>query len=248
MALPILPPILTNANWQKEKGVVAKVVKKETGLGALMDSLGTAFNAVTWTKFDCKMALPSANVRSVEAVEKAIVDAKAEYAKVPAVQKAAYALRDKANATAAEWSKSKLIPSSSRKHVEEVAKAADVLGVSCKSMDFKSFDEVKKELADNEEKAKGMLATWIASIKTGISAVTAKPTIEEYNAKLYQKVRGLGTAIGCIKALKPTYSPIWGNGGMAGGNWISDATTPEKMKAKLKTIQTELVKFEQAIK
>jgi hypothetical protein len=115
-------------------------------------------------------------------------------------------------------------------------------------MDPASFDGVRSELAANEVKAKSMLATWITSIKAGGSAVHSKPAIKEYNAKLYQKVRGLGTAAGTIPALKTKWAPVWGNSGFSSGTWINDATPPDEMKAKVKTILGKLSEFESEVK
>src|SRR5665213_2142073 len=57
MSTPTIPAILTDANWQKEKGVVAKLVKRETGIGELMKQLATAYGTVDWTKFDPYVSL-----------------------------------------------------------------------------------------------------------------------------------------------------------------------------------------------
>jgi hypothetical protein len=248
MALPVYPKILTDADWQKQKGIVAKIVKKETGIGELMKKLDAAYKAVTWDKFDAFRALPYNNMRSMEAVDKAIVDAKTEHAKVEPVRQAAFALRDQARAIAAEWKKSKLIPSSSIKHVEEVAKACEQLALECKSMDLKSFDEMRVQIRENEAKAREMVKTWSAAIRTGAAAVNTTPTIETYNAKLYQKIRGMGTAVSNIPELKVKWSPVWGNGGMASQDWTKDATTPEKLKGKVKIVLDQLQKLEAEFK
>ena len=149
---------------------------------------------------------------------------------------------------AAEWKKSKLIPSSSTKHVEEVAKACEQLALECKSMDLKSFDQMKAEIQSNEGKAREMVKTWAASIRTGAAAVNTTPTIETYNAKLYQKIRGMGTAVSNIPELKAKWSPVWGNGGMSSQDWTKDATTPEKLKGKVKIVLDQLQKLEAEFK
>ncbi|HUO09729.1 MAG TPA: hypothetical protein VM008_15585 [Phycisphaerae bacterium] len=245
---PEIPKILTDADWQKEKGIVAKLSKGETGLGALMKKLDEEYKKVTWDKFDAFRALPYNNMRSIEAVDKAFNDAKAEYPKVESVRKAAFALRDRANAVAAEWGKSKIIPSSSVKHVVEIGKTCETFALSCKSMDMKSFEQMKQEIRANEAKAREMVKTWANSIRTGASAVNSDPNIKTYNDKLYQKVRGMGTAVSNIPELKVKWSPIWGNAGMSSDKWISDAVTPDKMKSKVKIILDQLTKLETEMK
>src|SRR5262245_6273778 len=56
MAIPKIPVILTEADWKKNKGLLAKGVG-ETGVGAAMGQLKTAYEAVDWDKFDVKKAL-----------------------------------------------------------------------------------------------------------------------------------------------------------------------------------------------
>jgi hypothetical protein len=248
MALPPLPKILTNADWQAEKGVIAKLTKGETGIGALMDALTNAYNAIDAAKFDCRTAIVTVSQRTPENIDKAIAEAKAEYPKVQVAQKAAYALRDRAKVVAAEFAKSKVIPASTRKHVETIAVEADHFGVACKSMDFKSFDDVRKEETEKQGIARKMLAGWVASIKTGYSAVLSKTTGDEYIAKMYQKVRGLGTAVANIPELKAKWSPIFGNGGYSKGDYIKKDDKPEVIKTKTKAIMTSLAQFESEIK
>src|SRR5262245_18978701 len=56
MAIRKIPVILTEADWKKNKGLLAKGVG-ETGVGAAMGQLKTAYEAVDWDKFDVKKAL-----------------------------------------------------------------------------------------------------------------------------------------------------------------------------------------------
>jgi hypothetical protein len=243
MTIPY-PAILTDANWQKEKGIVAKVVKKETGIGALMKTLKGTFDAVDWNKFDPYDLLPATKDRTPENIDKAFAVAKTEAVKLESIRKAAFTLRDRAKTLAAEWAKSKLIPSSSRKHLEAVAAACENLALQCKSPDAGLFKKMRDENAANEAKGRQMLATWIASIKTGFSAVTANPTYETYNAKMYQKVRGLGTAIGNIPQYKPKWSPIFGNAGFSKGDYIAQTDSGDALKKKVKPIMDNLARFE----
>jgi hypothetical protein len=238
------PPILTDANWQKEKGVVAKVVKKETGIGALMKTLKSTFDAVDWNKFDPYATLVNTSQRTPENIDKCFQVAKTEAAKLESIRKAAFALRDRAKTLAAEWAKSKIIPASSRKHLEAVGAACENLAVQCKSPDAGLFKKMRDEMAANEAKGRQMLATWIAAIKTGFAAVNSNPTYETYNAKMYQKVRGLGTAVGNIPQYKPKWSPIFGNAGYAKGDYIGKDDSGEGLKKKLKPIMTHLAQFE----
>jgi hypothetical protein len=238
------PPILTDANWQKEKGIVAKVVKKETGIGAMMKTLKATFDGVDWNKFDPYEAMVNTRDRTPENIEKAMAAAKIEAGKLEGVRKAAFALRDRAKVLSAEWAKSKLIPSSSRKHLDAVALACENLALSCKSPDAGLFAKMKKENAENEAKGRQMLTTWIASIKSGAAAVNSDPTYKTYTDKMYQKVRGLGTAVGNIPQYKAKWSPVFGNAGYAKGDYVVQTDSGEVLKNKIKPILAQVAKFE----
>jgi len=238
------PAILTDANWQKEKGIVAKIVSKETGIGALMKTLKTTFDGVDWNKFDPYEAMVATKDRTPENIAKAMAVAKTEAVKLEGVRKAAFALRDRAKVLSAEWAKSKLIPSSSRKHLDAVALACENLALSCKSPDAGLFKKMQDEIAANELKGRQMLATWIQSIKSGFAAVSSDPTYKTYNDKMYQKVRGLGTAVGNIPQYKAKWSPVFGNAGYSRGDYIGKDDSGDVLKSKLKPIMNHLATFE----
>ena len=65
MAIPTYPVILTQADWNKKKGLFAKMAG-ETGLGALMLQTETLYKAVDWNKFDVRKVL--AGLTSAEEV------------------------------------------------------------------------------------------------------------------------------------------------------------------------------------
>lgn len=242
------PKILTNKDWQSKKGKIAKIAG-ETGVGDLMVKAEALYKKVDWTVFDAKQSQVIPPQPTVEEVNQGLKAAKAEYStKVEPLRKALAALRDRAKEIAGKWKKTKLIPSSSTKHATEVAAEADRFFTELKSLDahFKTFDEVLGEIAKREKIAREMLAGWIKKVKEGCKAVAADPTPKTYNDKLYQKVRGLGTAIGSIPEHKKKWTPVWGNAGFSKG--IKLDMDAEALKTRVKQIAQALQKFEQEIK
>ncbi|MGH7042784.1 MAG: hypothetical protein ACREFY_11705 [Acetobacteraceae bacterium] len=57
---PDYPKILTKANWDKKKSLLAKAAG-ETGVGAAMDTAQAAYDAVDWDKLKGCNDPPSAN-------------------------------------------------------------------------------------------------------------------------------------------------------------------------------------------
>src|SRR5437764_6334569 len=81
MAVPTIPQILTKTDWDKQKGIIAKVGVGETGIGAEMDKVKSTYSGIVWTKFNAKQIFPK--VPSDPAlVDEALKAARAEYAKV----------------------------------------------------------------------------------------------------------------------------------------------------------------------
>jgi hypothetical protein len=133
---PALPVILTRKDWDKKKGVIAKMAG-ETGIGAQCDKVGNAYRLVKWDKFDLaeRRRVVLKNWRDDSFTRdnwnKLVKDAMTETTTTVAkLVTELYALRDLCNKTAETFKKSKTIPASSAQHVLAMGKAADALGVS----------------------------------------------------------------------------------------------------------------------
>ncbi len=245
MAIPIIPQILTQADWDRQKGLLAKMAG-ETGIGAQMNKVKAAYNAVDWGKFDAKIACQ--NTKDVTVVESALADAKGEYAKVETVRKELRSLEAIARKTQAKFKSNRAIPSSSTDHVGKIAKAADQMTVACKSMDaeFKSFEEMKKRIVELGEVSKKALQSYLVKCQGGISQVNAKPTDESFEKFWKENIRGLSAALALQKDLSEHH-----------GAWktmSSDSFKPKKgadantIKAKVKQVESALNKLKTAVK
>jgi len=120
---PEYPKILTNADWQKKKGNIAKMAG-ETGVGAAMDEAKAAYDDVKWIKFSRESL--RGKQYTPETIEQARQEARDEYQRaIEPLRAKVKKVRDLASGAAEKWKKSKTIPKSSRAHAEEVANAAD---------------------------------------------------------------------------------------------------------------------------
>lgn len=250
-SLPVLPKTLTNADWQKNKGKIAKIAGS-TGVGPALKKVETSFGKVDFQKFDVKMVCQSKKLRNEAGIEAARKAATAEYkSKVVALRKDIDAVRNVTRKTESEWKKNKMIPSKSTKHVGLVFKTADRLWIELKSLD--NYFEytaglLRKEIESNKKAAVKMLSAWIKSIALGLKKVQANPTIEEYNASLHQKVRGLGTAVSNLQDDQKfvSWNKVWGNAGFASG--LPNSATESDIKKQIAAIASQLKKFVNEIK
>ncbi len=199
MGFPELPTILTNADWQKQKGKVAKLFAGETGIGAQMDKLKAAAGKINIAKTNAAMAY-----KSEADVDAAIKECKAELAKTEPIRKEAYALRDQAKKIATEFKKNKLIPAASTAHVESIAKAADLYGVTVKSYDPSAdFTKAKERLKSNAALQTKILTEGLAKCTTAIAGLKGgKATPDDYEKKALQLIRGYAASVAKSSELK----------------------------------------------
>ena len=143
-----IPTILTDADWQKKKGVIAKMAG-ETGIGAAMKALAVEWKKVDWQELDPVDGawVKSGLKRNPTNYEKVFALAKAENTKVAGVRTKVKALADLAEKQEIKFKANKLIPSSSRAHVGKIATEADRFWIELKSIDKEWEAEEKKIVA-----------------------------------------------------------------------------------------------------
>lgn len=121
MPIPEIPPILTETDWNKNKGAFARAAGK-TGLGALLKDLGRAYQAIEWAELDVEAALEP-DATKPEAVQ-ALARAEAQAKGVDRLLDKVEAVEKLARQTQTKFAKHKLIPAASAKHVGKLADAA----------------------------------------------------------------------------------------------------------------------------
>jgi len=208
---PEYPKILTRKDWDKNKGVFAKMHGK-TGIGEKMDAVQKLFDAVDWdainlTKLRAGWKWGGEGVTvSKPSWDKIFNAAKAEITgNLAKVCKELYDLRDLAKDVQAEFKKSKTIPSSSTKHVGEIATTADHLGVSLnknslspilQKMEDEFLDDVQKNYTDHFIKG---LKTSVAKHTKTLETVRADPTPANFsNIACAKMARDYTTNLGNI--------------------------------------------------
>jgi hypothetical protein len=147
MAIPTIPAMLTDADWQKSKSktLVGKLAG-ETGLGALLKKVKADYEAVNWAALDAeRVLLPSI---SAENAQYALNLAQAEHKRAAPLQQDLKDLETLATATARKFAKNILMPKATYEHVFRI-------GVTAKQL----HAEVDKALVDFETAQKKVAVT-----------------------------------------------------------------------------------------
>lgn len=170
-----LPTLLTVENWNKNKGVIAKM-HGETGIGAALQDLKVTWKKVDWNLFDPKTlqaryGFKDNNVDDAKAaLAKAEKDLQAEFKDVEAVRKKLLAFNTLSSSVATKFKASKTIPASSRKLVEDMNKASSNLAVALKSID----QEWKAYLREVEQKEKAKYEVLLSGMETKFNSALTK--------------------------------------------------------------------------
>lgn len=249
---PPIPVILTKANWDKEKGVIAKMAG-ETGIGEAMKQMAIAYGAVDWAKFDAKKQLNA--VKQMSVIDAAADASVNEYkTKVEKLREKVKELRDLATKTEADFKKKPLIPSSSTKHVGKVANEADIFWITLKgnSQFFtdsqKTFEDDRKALQVKIDLANKVIAGYIKSLSNDAKDVISTPTVEQYKGEatkgFHQGVRGLSAALKLQTAPKlQKFQSEW-------NDFVVDSYLPKKdedVKPKVIEVITKLKELQKLL-
>ena len=208
MAPKKIPVILTDADWQKKKGVIAKAAGK-TGIGPAMKAMEAEWKKVDWDDLDPNLVWAKTGMQRTPAnFPAAFKVAKTAYGKVTALRSKVKSLADLAEKTEAKFKSSKVIPSSSREHVGKIAKAADQLWIELKSIDQVWLAEEKavkahyntklKQTADNLGKA---IPIVLGRAEKFIEAVKKDPKPKIFNDAMPKVARDITQQIGNVEKI-----------------------------------------------
>lgn len=167
--LIIYPPVLTNKDWQKKKGLGGKMTK--TGLGAVLEKTEGMHKKIDWMSLDPN----SLNPKTQAALDKAVVDAKAYYKRmVIPFQTQLQTLQNAAKKASATLAKTKT-GKSAGKAASVIAKSADQFYVSTKSIDLdaliaKRQAQIAKLNDQARQKMAGALQKWAVGQKAYLSS------------------------------------------------------------------------------
>jgi len=122
MSKPNYPDLLKSSKWDKEKGLIAKIVKSDTGVGKALDDVFANFNAIPWALFD------EANIQTATTATLAnqlVADAKAAAGKeVTAFHQSCNAASALGKKFAADFKSKPLVPKSTSEYLTKMAAAA----------------------------------------------------------------------------------------------------------------------------
>jgi hypothetical protein len=215
MTLKTLPKILTAADWNSKKGVIAKMTT-ETGIGAALTKLEGVWKRVNWKAVDpiegIRLQAGKSGKPTTAAYNLAEPLAKNEFAKVIAVRTELRAVNKLAGEVEIKWKNSKTIPSSSRVHVGNIKTEAAKLytELSQEAIDAE-WDKEKKRISDDEaynrQQALTAIKLQIANVRKYGLAVKQTPTVDSYVGKatsgFHQSIRGVNAS------LDRSQVPVW---------------------------------------
>lgn len=147
MPAPQLPAILTESDWDRNKGTIAKMAG-ETGIGAALKNVKRTFDAVDFKKFDPALACKGAIAPSD--IDRAVNELANEFrSKVEPLRAELAKTHDLGNQIATKFKSNKLIPSSSTEHVLKLAAAAMQFMAQLKTLSTPSpeFAKAKEKLS-----------------------------------------------------------------------------------------------------
>jgi hypothetical protein len=227
------PQELLAANWDKNKGTLAKMAG-ETGIGAALTKLKALHAAIDWTQLTANGYGKLHDAAEIDAAEK---KAKAYYAaKVQPYMSAAQGVRTLATDVAKKFAANKLIPKQSTAYVASVAKAADVVAVACKSLDaeFKTFAEYRGKLKQQIEGQQKLIRPNIEKLKTGLAACIKDPTRASWNTHVKQQCRSINNGVQVNPEWKKRFGAVWikYDGETFYGKLKDEAKLDEKAKKK----------------
>lgn len=210
MAIPQVPQILKRADWDKQKGIIAKIGVGETGIGAAMDKVKAAYDAVDWKKFDAKDVFATGSPNNTAPVDLALKAAMAEYRKVEKIRAELRALEGLALKAQTTFKSKPLIPKSSTEHAGKIAAEADKMAVALKSMDaeFKTFETMKNSIEAKIKLGRQKLIAYTGKMPGELSKLKSKPNVEAFGAFRSEHIRGLAAALSVNAELKE-HMPKW---------------------------------------
>ena len=236
MPLPNYPGILKEADWQKNKGALAKAAG-ETGVGAAMKTLWDLQQNTDWTNLGA-----STTYTSQGAVDEAIKKSKADLPKLEKLKAQAYTVRDLAKKAAEKFTANKLIPKSSADHARAVMAAAEHFGVALKSFDPTSdFEEARKRVIAREDIGRNQLKKSIATVESEVVKVDKDTVVYEEWQKFWSgPLRGLGASVAVVPEVKDSQvSAVLRK--LCSQDFVGDKGETDNKTIRLKAGQVKLV-------
>jgi hypothetical protein len=186
MAALTYPPTCTKAAWEKQKAVLIKLLKEDTGMGAAVVKAEEAFKKIKWAAID---GPNGARIPKLDGLDDFIAGIEDEQkTHILPAQQAAEALAKVATATHAKFKANPKIPKTSVDYSEDVATDAKELAADLKTSTagpLKMVKAARERLATLQ--AKNAMIPELIPIKKNV--LSGKFGYIEGNAKVYAAFR-----------------------------------------------------------
>ncbi len=204
---PPYPAELTRRNWDKNKGILAKMAGF-TGMGDALGKLEALYGKVDWRPFDLEKVFPRGSKEfTLDKLEAAVKEA------VKAVQSGdcaklrteAYSVRDLALKTEKDFKANKLIPKSSTALCATIGQAADHLGVAVNPNSMVVRIQASAKLVRSPydlfvENVEKNYAKHVSALEKAFVPVVGEPTCEKWkDAKIMALARNLNQQVGNVE-------------------------------------------------
>lgn len=194
------PPELTDAAWQRAKGLVGKMT--ETGLGAELKKAEALWRAIDVSKLDPSSS-PS---KTLEELEQKVVKSKAHYRETVEPLSKQLAVVKKVAADAAAKLGRAVGGGSAAKAATAVEKRADLLGVTCKSLDLEgAIAKVKADIDKKNELAQRLLEDSLKKFAVGAEVFLRAPSMNSWSANIKQQGRSVSNSVAQLTRLRVKY-------------------------------------------
>jgi hypothetical protein len=180
------PPSCTKSAWEKQKAVLIKLLKEDTGMGAAIVKAEDAFKKIKWAALDGQNG---AKLPKLDQLDDFIADIESEYkTNVTAAHQAALNLAKVADATNAKFKANPAIPKPSVQYTADVSADAKELAAdlkTCANDPLKMVKAARDRLAElHQGNAK---VTELIPIRKNI--LSNKMAYIQSNAKVYAAFR-----------------------------------------------------------
>ena len=215
------PETLTNANWQKKKGALAKMAGT-TDVGGAMTAAKAELDKIDWTKLDAAL-MPGPDRKSIPKIKEAKAAAMSHVTQIVEgkVRPKVKQIKDFAAAAQAEWAKSKIIPKSSADHAKLVSTTADQYWIALKGGSvtitkmLDEYDKLEAKMEKHKKEQVALLGPQITKLETSLKACIANPSKDSYlnhpskPESVHQRCRSMCNAIAVLPGLKARYWATW---------------------------------------
>lgn len=260
MPKPALPDTLKKANWDKQKGIVAKLVKGETGIGGALDGLLAVYDQVPWEKVDDAAI---ARAKGPEDLKKFFEGGKVVLAgQIEVFRKKSFEVGNLAKKVAEDFKKNKLVPKSSTEYLLKMSDGASNFATTMRDAAMASLKKVHdameafdghmvkvKEMGEKYVATRQKALHQMEDLESGFkklkndltqSAATAEKAAEAGGAQNAQKIVPL---LETAKKAYETMSQRWKTEGDVNTNPVQRDARMKMPKYPVETMQQFLVPY-----